>query len=76
MGDKFYRKRLVEVLFEPDHGFHDAAGVAVRLRHSLRLFAMLATPQAVKDLPLQQWCEYSTVFRLSKKPEQTEYRIK
>jgi hypothetical protein len=39
------------------------------------LFALLATSQAVKDLPMQQRCEYSTVLRLSEEPEQAEYRI-
>jgi hypothetical protein len=29
----------------------------------------------VKNLPVQQRCEYSTVLRLSEEPEQSEYRI-
>ena len=71
----FVEKWLVEVLFQPDDGLHDAADIAIRLCHSLKLFALLATPQAVKDLPMQQRCEYSTVLRLSEEPEQAEYRI-
>src|ERR1700722_7643223 len=75
MGDKFYRKRLVEVLFQPDDGFRDAAGMTIRLCHSLKLLTLLATPQAVKNLPVQQRCEYSTVLRLSEELEQSHYRI-
>jgi hypothetical protein len=75
LGDKLYRKWLVEVLFQPDDGLHDAAGIAIRLCHSLKLFALLATPQAVQILPMQKRCEYSTVLRPSEEPEQAEYRI-
>ena len=74
LSDEFYRKGLVEVLFQPEDGLHDAAGIAIRLCHSLKLFALLATPQAIKNLPLQQGCEYGTV-RLSQQPQQSEYRI-
>jgi len=56
-------------------GFRDAAGMTIRLCHSLKLLTLLATPQAVKNLPMQQRCEYSTVLRLSEEPEQPEYRI-
>jgi len=44
LSDEFYRKGLVEVLFQPEDGLHDAAGIAIRLCHSLKLFALLATP--------------------------------
>src|ERR1700722_6111308 len=54
LSDKLYRKWLVKVLFQPEDGLHDAAGIAIRLCPSLKLFALLATPQAVQDLPLQQ----------------------
>src|SRR6202046_4015278 len=53
LSDELYRKWLVKVLFQPADGLYDAAGIAVRLCHSLKLFALLATPQAVKNLPMQ-----------------------
>src|ERR1700733_13058640 len=74
-GDKLYRKWLIEVLFQPDDSLHHAAGIAIRLCHSLKLLTLLATPQAVKDFPPQQGCEHSTVLRLSEEPEQAEYRL-
>jgi len=66
---------LSKFSFNHDDCFHDAAGIPIRLSQSLKLFALLATPQAVKNLTLQQRCEHSTVLRLSEELEQSEYRI-
>src|ERR1700728_4133397 len=42
LSDELYRKWLVKVLFQAADGLYHAAGIAIRLCHSLKLFALLA----------------------------------
>jgi hypothetical protein len=54
MGDKLIEEGLSKYSFSQMTGFYDAAGIAIRLRHSLKLFALLATPQTVPIAPFAQ----------------------
>jgi len=72
---RFIENGLSKFSFSQMTAFATPLGIAIRLCHSFKLFALLATQQAVKNLAVQQGCEYSTVLRRSEEPEQSKYRI-